>query len=184
MAISTFFSGLSFVSSVSKMRKALIEYFKEEGILCEVKDGALLFEYDEVHYCVNFVDGEDYAECGIVYSLADEAYAALEQSEKTFIATKVNNEVDNHATLYVYNDSLKVVTTFYFTSKKMMMALFLKHFNELRDCISATIELAKECINEALSENEEADKPRQIGFCVQETETDEKEEMKVSAKRR
>lgn len=182
-AIINFWSTLSFTGNVRKMRKALMEYFMEEGISCEVKDGALLFEYEEDWYVVNFAAGEGYAECGIVYSLEDESYTSLDVSDKTFIAAKVNNEIDNHATVQVYNESIKIFSTFYFTSKKMMMHLFLKHFDELRECIAATIKLTGECINDAQKEIDETAKTQQIGFCVQKDERDEKE-TKVSAQKR
>ncbi len=166
--VTGFWDGFSFVKNVKKMREALIEYFKEEGIACEIKDGSLLFEYDECHYTVNFAAGDDYAECGIIYSIEDEAYTALELGDKTFIAAKTNNEVDNHAIVYVYNESIKLASTFYFTSKKMMLELFIKHFNELRECTATVIELTLEHINSAQDAAEDANRPKRVGFCVSE----------------
>ena len=180
--ISGIFSGFSFTNNIGKMRKALMDYFKEEGITCEIKDGALLFEYEEDWYVVNFIAGEDYAECGLVFSIEDENYAALETSDKTFIAAKVNNEVDNHATVQVYNERIKICSTFYFTSEKMMMQLFFKHFNELRECVGAALKLTVECINDVQEEAEEkTEKPQQIGFCVQNDSANESGD-KISAK--
>ena len=178
MAISTnitnFWNNLSFTNDVRKMRKALMEYFKEEGITYEVKEGALLFEYHEDWFVVNFAAGKEYAECGIVYSLEDDSYASLDVSDKTYIAANTNNEIDSHATVQVYNENIKAFTTFYFTSKKMMMHLFLKHFDELRECISMAIRLTRECINEAQKEADESAKTQQIGFCVQKEDSKEK----------
>ncbi len=179
-----FWDSFSFTKDVRAMRKVLMEHFKEEGITYEVKDGSLLFEYDDSWYIVNFAAGKDYAECAIIYSLEDKRYAALEQSDKTFIAAKTNNEVDNHAIVYAYNDSIKLVSTFYFTSKKMMMELFSKHFDELRECAAVVVELAVECINEAQNEAEENNWPKKVGFCVPEVSaSDDKASEKISARR-
>lgn len=167
----SYLRSLSFVNNVKKMRSALIEFFKEEGITCEVKDGTLMFEYKELWYGVNFIAGDDYAECGIVFSFEDELYEKLELADKTLMAAKVNNEVDNHATIYVYDDSFKIVSTFYFASKSMLMELFMKHFTEMRECINAAMGLLNESIVEEESTTNE--KPKQIGFCVQPEEANE-----------
>lgn len=167
----SYLRSFSFVNNVKKMRSSLIEFFKEEGITCEVKDGILMFEYKELWYGVNFIAGDDYAECGIVFSFEDELYEKLELADKTLMAAKVNNEVDNHATIYVYNDSFKIVSTFYFASKSMLMELFMKHFTEMRECINAALELLKESIVE--EESTANEKPKQIGFCVQPEEANE-----------
>lgn len=164
--ITDFWSGLSFTKNINKMRKVLMDFFNAEGITCEIKDGVLLFEYKDSWYIINFATGDDFAECGIVYSVEEKTFEALELSDKTFIAAKVNNELDNHAVMYVYNEGFKVATTFYFTSKKMLMKLFTKHFNELTDTIAGVIEIVRENITvEAEQEKENA--PQQIGFCVQ-----------------
>ena len=92
----------------------------------------------------------------------------MELSEKTFIAAKTNNEVDNHAIVYVYNESIKLASTFYFTSKKMMLELFIKHFNELKECTDTVVELTLEHINNAQDAAEDADRPKRVGFCVSE----------------
>lgn len=187
MAISSnikdFLNGLSFTGNVRKMRKALMEYFAEEGIKCEIKEGTLIFEYDEDWYVVKFAAGEEYAECGIVFTMRNEEYASLDVSDKTFIAAKVNNEVDNHATMQVYNESIKIVSTFYFTSKKMMLALFLKHFDEMQEAIIAAARLITESIDEMNEQAQEEKAPQKIGFCVQNKEAEEAG-TKVSAQKR
>ena len=56
MAISTIFSGFSFVKNVSKLRKTAIDYFKSEGIKCEVKDGELLFWFKDYVYTLQLCE--------------------------------------------------------------------------------------------------------------------------------
>ena len=164
--ISGIFSGFSFTNNIGKMRKALVEYLTDEGIKCEIKDGSVVCEYQEGTYTVNFAAGEDYAECGIVYESGDDSYTALDLAEKTFIADKTNIELENHAVVYAYNESIKVCSTFYFTSKSMMLELFVKHFDELNECLGVALDVANEIMQGDAEEGEE--KPKQIGFCVPE----------------
>ena len=166
MAISTFFSGFfrGFTSNISKLRKALMEYFKEEGIGCEMKDGDMLFHFNDNVYVLRFAAGSDYAECAIIYECAADEYTNLELDVKTFIADKVNTEQENHSTVYAYNDSFKVASTFYFTSKRMLMDLFVKHFNELNE----SVDMALDIISDNIADNAEGEKPKKIGFCVPE----------------
>ena len=180
--ITDFWSGLSFTKNINKMRKALMDFFATEGITCEIKDGALLFEYKDSWYIVNFAIGDDYAECGIIYYVEEKTFEAMELSDKTFIAAKVNNEIDNHAIMYVYNDSFKISSTFYFTSKRMLMELFTKHFNELTDTIAGAVGLIREHLAEEAEEEERENTPQQIGFCVQPEEDDKNENAQVAKK--
>lgn len=182
--ISDLFNNFSFTGNIRNIRKALMEYFTEEGIKCEIKDGTLLFEYDEDLFVANFAEGEDCAECGLVYTMDSEEYAALDTSEKTFIAAKVNNELENHAPLYVRNESIKVFTTFYFTDKKMLIAHFLKHFNEMLETINAALKLIRESLEEMqeLAEEKENKKPQQIGFYIQRDVSDE-EQKRITAQK-
>ena len=177
--ISGIFSGFSFTNNIGKMRKALVEYFTDEGIKCEIKDGSVICEYQDGIYTINFAAGEDYAECGIVYELADDSYTALDLAEKTFIADKTNIELENHAVVYAFAESLKFVSTFYFTSSKMMLELFVKHFDELNETIGLAIDVAKNVMQNDAEEGEE--KPKQIGFCVQNDSANESGD-KISAK--
>ena len=59
MAISTIFSVFSFVKNVGKLRKTAIDYFKSEGIKCEVKDGELLFWFKDNVYTLQLCEGDD-----------------------------------------------------------------------------------------------------------------------------
>ena len=168
MAISNNFSGLlsglSFTGNISKLRKVIMEYFESEGIACEIKDGDLFFQFNDSVYTLLFGIGNEYAECAIVYECAAEEYVNLEQHDKTFLADKVNIELENHATVYAFNDSFKVTSTFYFTSKKMLVDLFIKHFNELNE----SVRLAFDIIGDMATSADEAEKPKKIGFCVPE----------------
>ena len=166
MAISNTLSGFfgGFTSNITKLRKAIISYFTSEGIEYKIKDGELLFWFNDNVYTMVFGAGNGYAECAIVYECGADEYVALEQHDKTFIADKVNTDLENHATVYAFNDSFKVVSTFYFTSKSMLIDLFIKHFNELNEAV----QLAFDIIGDMVTSADEAEKPKKIGFCVPE----------------
>ena len=168
MAISNTLSGFfgGFTSNIGKLRKAAMDYFASEGIACEIKDGELLFKFNDSIYTLQLGTGDDYAECAIVYECEAEEYVALDITDKTFIADKVNTDLFNHATVYAYNDSIKIDSTFYFTSKKMLVELFIKHFNELNESVGMALEIISDKI--ASEAEEEAEKPKKIGFCVYE----------------
>ena len=168
MAISNKFSGFfsGFTSNISKLRKAAMEYFASEGIACEIKDGELLFKFNDSIYTLQLGTGDDYAECAIVYECNAEEYVALDITDKTFVADKVNTGLYNHATVYAYDDSIKIDSTFYFTTKKMWVELFVKHFNELNESVDMAMEIISGKI--ASEAEEEAEKPKKIGFCVYE----------------
>ena len=170
MAISNKFSGFfgGFTSNISKLRKAAMEYFASEGIACEVKDGELIFQFGESVYTLQLCAGDDYAECAIVYECEAEEYVALDITDKTFVADKVNTDLFNHATVYAYNDSIKIDSTFYFTSKKMWVELFIKHFKELNKSVEMAVDIIADKITREAEAEAEAEKPKKIGFCVPE----------------
>lgn len=166
MAISNKFSGFfgGFTSNIAKLRKAVMDYFASEGIACEIKDGELIFQFGESVYILQLCAGDDYAECAIVYECEAEEYVALDITDKTFVADKVNTDLYNHATVYAYGDSIKVDSTFYFTSKKMWVELFIKHFKELNE----SVEMALDIIRDMIADAKEDEMPKKIGFCVPE----------------
>ena len=168
MAISNTLSGFfgGFTSNITKLRKTAIDYFKSEGIKCEVKDGELLFWFKDNVYTLQLCEGDDYAECGIVYECNADEYVFLELADKAFVADKVNIDLYNHATVYAYNDSIKIDSTFYFTSKEMWTELFIKHFNELNEAVAMAMDII--CDKIADDDKDDAEKPKQIGFCVPE----------------
>ena len=179
MAISNKFSGFfgGFTSNIAKLRKAAMDYFASEGIACEIKDGELLFKFNDSIYTLQLGTGDDYAECAIVYECNAEEYASLDLAEKTFVADKVNTDLYNHATVYAYGDSIKVDSTFYFTSEKMWVELFIKHFKEL----NASVDMALDIIRDMIADAKEDEKPKRIGFCVQENDANN-ETVQIAAK--
>ena len=170
MAISNTFSGFfsGFTSNISKLRKAAMDYFASEGIACEIKDGELIFQFGESVYTLQLCAGDDYAECAIVYECEAEEYVALDITDKTFVADKVNTDLFNHATVYAYGDSIKIDSTFYFTSKKMWVELFIKHFKELNESVEMAMDIIADKITREAEAEAEAEKPKKIGFCVPE----------------
>ena len=164
MAISNTLSGFfgGFTSNITKLRKVAMDYFASEGIACEIKEGELLFKFNDSIYTLQLGTGDDYAECAIVYECNADEYIALDITDKVFIADKVNTDLYNHATVYAYDDSIKVDSTFYFTSKKMWVELFIKHFNELNESVGMALDI----IRDKIAETTEDEKPKQIGFCV------------------
>ncbi len=181
MAISNKFSGFfgGFTSNISKLRKAAMDYFASEGIACEIKDGELLIKFNDSIYTLQLGTGDDYAECAIIYECNAEEYASLDITDKTFIADKVNTDLFNHATVYAYNDSIKIDSTFYFTSKKMWVELFVKHFNELNE----SVRMAMDIISDMIADAEEDEKPKRIGFFMQEDETANGNDVAAVAKK-
>ena len=178
MAISNTLSGLfgGFTSNITKLRKVAMDYFASEGIACEIKDGELLFKFNDSIYTLQLGTGDDYAECIIVYECNADEYASLDLAEKTFVADKVNTDLYNHATVYAYGDSIKVDSTFYFTSEKMLVELFIKHFKEL----NASVDMALDIIRDMIADAKENEKPKRVGFCMPESETDD---AKITAKK-
>ena len=166
MAISKTLSGLfgGFTSNIGKLRKVAMDYFASEGIACEIKDGELLFKFNDSIYTLQLGTGDDYAECAIVYECNADEYLSLDPTDKAFVADKVNIDLYNHATVYAYTESFKIDSTFYFTSKKMWTELFIKHFNELNE----SVRLAFDIIGDMVTSADEAEKPKKIGFCVPE----------------
>ena len=166
MAISNTLSGLfgGFTSNITKLRKVAMEYFTSEGIAYEIKDGELLFKFNDSIYTLQLGTGDDYAECAIVYECNADEYLSLDPTDKAFVADKVNIDLYNHATVYAYTESFKIDSTFYFTSKKMWTELFIKHFNELNE----SVQLAFDIIGDMVTSADEAEKPKKIGFCMPE----------------
>lgn len=137
----SFWKSLFFMGNICKMRKSVMKYLTEEGLKCDLVDGDVVFEYNECHFCTSFILSDNYAECIINYRCEDDNYEKLDMNDKTFMADKVNTDNENHATVYAFNDSIQVTTSFYFTSKNMMIDLFSKHFEELTSSIDEAIDI-------------------------------------------
>lgn len=159
----SFWRSLFFVGNICKMRKSIMNYLSEEGLKCELTDGDVVFEFNERHFIASFVIYEDYAECLITYQCEDEEYKKLSMADKTFVADKVNTDLENHATVYAFNDSIRVSTSFYFTSKSMMLNLFSNHFEELTSSLDEAIEITCNKMDE-----QKRLQGRKIGFNVSE----------------
>ena len=52
-----------FTPNVVNLRIALIDYFRQEGIKCKLKDGHVNFDYCDYEFDAEFKVFEDYAEC-------------------------------------------------------------------------------------------------------------------------
>ena len=185
MAISNTLSGFfgGFTSNITKLRKVAMDYFASEGIACEIKDGELLFKFNDSIYTLQLCAGSDYAECVIVYECNAEEYASLDLTDKTFVADKVNTDLYNHATVYAYNDSIKIDSTFYFTSKKMWTELFIKHFNELNEAVAMAMDIICDKIAIEAEAVADAEKPKKIGFCISENENTNGNDVAAVAKK-
>ncbi len=126
----------------------------------------MLFKFNDSIYTLQLGTGDDYAECAIVYECTADEYVSLELTDKAFVADKVNIDLYNHATVYAYTESFKIDSIFYFTSKKMWTALFIKHFNELNEAVAMVMDII--CDKIADDDKDDEEKPRQIGFCMPE----------------
>lgn len=157
----SFWKSLFFMGNICKMRKSMMNYLTEEGLKCELVDGDIVFEFNDCHFCTSFILSNDYTECIISYRCEDDDYEKLDMNDKTFMADKVNTDMENHATVYAFNDSIQVTTSFYFTSENMMIDLFSKHFEELTANIDEAIDIV--C---AKMEEQKKVQNRRIGFNV------------------
>lgn len=168
-----FFSG-----NVNKMRKAMMNYLTQEGLKNTFADGMISIEYEESFYGVSFEIKDGYPECILSFIMSDDDYEALSESDKTYIADKVNTEEQNHVTVYTFNDSVKVLSCFYFTSKRMMLDMFARHFHELL----STVNNAMSLVVGAIDANK-ASSPKPMGF-VGRSNINENEEMKIVAEKK
>lgn len=177
--VTGFWKNLTFTGNVCKMRSVLNEYLKEEGLKSEITDGLVLFEFEDSHFNANFRINEGYSECEITYEVEDEDYEALEIRDKTFISDRVNTDLENHCTVYTFNDSIKLSSSFYFTSKQMMLDLFRRHFMDLTHSLDMTIDIVKNKIDEHKER-----KSRRIGFNteVHKQPEQESENLQIAAK--
>lgn len=160
----SFWKSLFFMGNICKMRKSMMNYLTEEGLKCDLVDGDIVFEFNDCHFCTSFNLSDDYAECTICYRCEDDDYEKLDMNDKTFMADGVNTDMENHATVYAFNDSILVATSFYFTNENMMIDLFSKHFEELTSSIDEAIDIV--C---AKMEDQKKVQSRRIGFNVDST---------------
>ena len=123
------------------------------------EDGIVIFEFNECSFIAEFIVHEGYAECNLSYCCVDDEFEALDMSDKTFIADKTNMVKENHCVAVAYNDVLKLHTSFNFTSKRMMIELLSRHFEELTDSIDTAVDFACEKIG-----HHKTHKNRKIGF--------------------
>lgn len=156
-AVSTW-KKLFFKSNIRKIRKAIIDYLEEEGIKVKLENGLLVVELDEYYYSIDFnLDGE-YPQCEIMFKLKHEVYGALEISQKTFIADKVNTDADRHSVVKAFFESLVIETHFYFCNRKMLLSLFHDYFIDLKETVDETTDW----LSDAIEENKNQRRP--IGF--------------------
>ncbi len=177
--VASFWKSLFFMGNVYKMRKSLMSYLQEEGIKCEIKDGEIIMEFNESYFSCVINECEGYNECSIMYQCQDEGYSKLDLQDKTFMADKVNTDIENHATVYTYDEIFRVKTSFYFTSKQMLLNLFASHFEELVNSINESIDILQSKIEEHKNYQ-----TRKIGFNVESYKQpkSQSEEVQVAAK--
>jgi len=174
----SFWKRMFFSYNVNKMRKAMMNYLTQEGLKNTFEDGIIQIEYDQSFYGLSFEIKDEYSECVISYTTYHDDYEALDESVKTFIADKVNTEEENHVIVYAFNDSIKVVTRFYFSNERMMLDLFARHFHELVTTADDTIGLIISKI-----EDNKANSSKPLGF-VGRSNINENEEIKIVAEKK
>lgn len=172
--ITSFWDKLFFKRNIRKIQKALLNYLSEEGLKYQVVDGDIRMIWEECVYRIHFNMDNEYPQCEIFYSAGDEDYQALELSQKTFIADKVNTDENRFSTVKAFEDEICISTSFYFTTKKMLLVLFFNHLVDLRETIDATMEQAVYAIQE--KENK-----RPIGFVANQMLESEPERTKIVA---
>lgn len=170
----SFWDKLFFKRNIRKIQKALLNYLSEEGLKYQVVDGYIQMILEECVYHIHFNMDNEYPLCEIIYSAGDEEYQALELSQKTFIADKVNTDKDRFSTVKAFTDEICISTSFYFATKKMLLVLFFNHLADLRETIDATMEQAVYAIQE--KENK-----RPIGFVANQMLESEQERTNIVA---
>lgn len=135
-----------------------MDYLEGEGIKVKLENGLLVVELDEYYYSIDFnLDGE-YPQCEIMFKLKHEVYGALEISQKTFIADKLNTDADRHSVVKAFSESLVIETHFYFCNRKMLLSLFHDYFIDLKETVDETTDW----LADAIEENKNQRRP--IGF--------------------
>lgn len=178
--VTGFWDSFSFVKNVKRARIALVHYLTEEGVKCEVKDGGVAFVYDDTEFFADFGTEDDYAECVITRKCEYDEYEALSGADKASIAAEVNLKCGYHVNVCAYNEEIETTSSFYFTDEKMMINLFVRHLEEINDCISVVNRIALHKIEKSRTTNT-AKQRRHIGFVFPEARHDD-EEVKISAK--
>ena len=171
-----------FTPNVVKLRIALMDYFRQEGIKCKLVDGHVNFDYSDYEFDAEFKVFEDYAECIIESNREDDDYDNLEVKDKALLADQVNIREDNHCVVKAYNDVVEVKTFFYFTNTKMMLRIFCDRLYELVGSLRQIDEVLADKKNEY-----RAYKKRRVGFYIETEEREESEEeddFEVAAKAR
>lgn len=149
---------LFFNSNISRIRKTIMDYLKEEGIKAEMENGLMIVELDGYYYSIDFdLDGE-YPKCEIGFRMKNEDYEALELSQKTFIADKVNTDEERHSVVKAFSEEIVIDTHFYFNSKSMLLFLFHDYFVDLKDMVDETMNWLANAIEETKNQR------RPIGF--------------------
>lgn len=178
--VTGFWDSFSFVKNVKRARIALVHYLIEEGVKCEVKDGGVTFVYDDTDFFADFGTEGDYAECVITCKCEHDEYEALPGADKACIAAEVNLRCGHQVKVCAYNEEIETTSSFYFTDEKMMINLFVRHLEEINDCISVVNRIAIHKIEKNKATNT-AKQRRHIGFVFPEAKHDD-EEVKISAK--
>lgn len=157
-----------FAPNVIKLRIALMNYFRQEGIKCKLKDSQVNFDYDKYEFDAEFKVFDGFTECIIESIYEDDDYEKLDVKEKTFIADKVNTEEVNHCVTRAYNNTVEVHTSFYFTNTEMMLTIFCDRLSELVSSLKQLDKVLKD-----KKDDYKAFKSQRVGFYI---ETDDCEE--------
>lgn len=173
-AVLSFWKGLCFRHNIGKIRKTIMNYLADEGVKAEIQDGSVLVTFEDNIYTVDFYLDDEYARCDIEFSTKDEDYQKLELSQKTFIADKVNTDEYRHSVVKSFNNSLSAETHFYFTDKRMLLALFYAYFMDLKFTVDDMIEIA-------IGQMQEEKNKRPIGFTINRDSEQQAEDTKFAA---
>ena len=178
--IVSFWEKLSFKRNISKVRQAVIDYLKGEGVQAEMKDGMVVVLLENYYYSIDFDLEGDYPRCDIFFKMESDEYAALELSCKTYIADRANTDQHRLSTVKAFNDSVIIDTHFYFKGRNMLLSLFYDYFVDLKETVNAVIGLLIDELQEK-REKEEKKEKRPIGFVTNSAASKKKEVAEVAA---
>lgn len=138
-------SHFTFINNVPKMRNALLKYLAVEGVEGEVDDGDVVFCHDETTYRANFDTYKGYAEIHLIFELGGKELTHIDPRTLALMANSLNSRlVENHTKAASGEGVIVISNSFFFTSRKMMLNVFLDQFNEMVEAVKALYSILSE----------------------------------------
>ena len=112
----------------------LFNHIQRISTRCQLRVGQIFFECGELPFSACLTIEENFGECMLTFKCWDDDYERLTEEDKTFIGCKVSADHE-HVKVLTHNAYFEVNTSFYFSDVDMMISLFTKHLDELKECL-------------------------------------------------